>query len=249
MKLVVGSCVFAPRPVPTLMSLCFFVVFLCLARWQWHRADYKEQLQRQYAQGEHAAPLALSAAANMGKDVAGFPVVLDGHFDEAHTVLLDNQVEKGVPGFQVLTLFQTGQNEAVLIQRGWLAMGKDRQHFSPVPPLAQTAFHLHGKIYFPSARQFVLKEDDYTQVRWPLLVQKLDLKPLGTALGVELAPFVVRLDEDMVVEAGQQLPRHWQFIVISADKSRGYAFQWLGMALVLLGFYLYFSVEKGSVDE
>jgi surfeit locus 1 family protein len=249
MKLAVGSYVFAPGLVPTLMSLFFFGVFLYLARWQWHRADYKEQLHRQYAQGEHAAPLTVSAAASTGKDVAGFPVMFDGHFDEEHTMLLDNQVEKGVPGFQVLTLFHTEQNEAVLVERGWLPLGKDRQHFTPVPPLTQTVFHLRGKIYFPSARQFVLKEDDYTQMRWPLLVQKLDLKQLGTALGVELAPFVVRLDEGVVVEVGQQLPRHWQFIVISAEKSRGYAFQWFGMALVLLGFYLYFSVEKGSVDE
>jgi len=234
------------------MSLFFIVVFLCLSRWQWQRADYKEHLHEQYVQGEHAAPLTVTAVVQMGKeikDVVGFPVALDGHFDNPHTVLLDNQVEKGVPGFQVFTLFHTSRDEAVLVDRGWLTMGADRQHFSPVPALSADAFQLRGKIYVPSDRQFVLKEDDYTHSEWPLLVQKLDLAKIGAALGVKLAPFVVRLDDDVRVETAGQMPRQWQFIVITADKSRGYAFQWLGMALALLGFYLYFSLEKGSDDE
>jgi len=249
MKIAVGSRVFAPRAIPTLMCLFFIVVFLYLSHWQWQRANYKAELHAQYVAGEHAAPLSISAAKQLGKDIAGFPVVMEGRFDEAHTVLLDNQVEQGIPGFQVLTLFLTSQHEAVLVERGWLTMGKDRQHFTPVPPLRTGDYQLRGKVYLPSEKQFVLKEDNYAQAQWPLLVQKLDLKSLGQAIGVELAPFVVRLDEEMIVEANEQLPRHWQFLVISAEKSRGYAFQWLAMAIVLLGFYIYFSVEKRLMYE
>ena len=57
---------------------------------------------------------------------------------------------------------------------------------------------------------------------------------------------VVRLDPDVRIETGEQMPRHWQFMVIGPEKSRAYAFQWFAMAAVLLGFYIYFSTDIRS---
>jgi len=64
-----------------------------------------------------------------------------------------------------------------------------------------------------------------------------------------LLPFIVRLDDAEQVETGQQLVRHWYFMVMGPEKSRGYSFQWYGMALVLFMFYGYFSVEKVTCHD
>lgn len=249
MTLTIGQYRFAPRVIPTVMSLFFIAVFLCLGHWQWRRANYKERLHEQYLHSEQSSPLTLASAAGLGKDVNGFPVVLTGQFDDEHTFLLDNQVDQGVPGFQVFTVFRAGQQGFVLVDRGWLPMGRDRQHFTPVPPLASGEYRLRGKIYVPSEHQFVLQEDNLSHVTWPVLVQKLDLRRFSQVLGVELVPLVVRLDPDVRIETGEQMPRHWQFMVIGPEKSRAYAFQWFAMAIVLLGFYIYFSTEKGPIKH
>jgi len=239
-----------PRLIPGLMCLAFFVLFLVLGHWQWQRADYKESLRLRYQQGEVSEPLTIKQIIALGKDVNTFPVVIDGSFDNSHSVLLDNQVENMSVGFQVLTPLVTAQHETILVDRGWLPLGKDRAHFTEVPLLDNTRqFHITGKVYFPSEKQFVLQNDKFVDIHWPLLVQKLDLAGIGKALGVELAPFVIRLNEDQQVENGQQLIRHWQFMVMGPEKSRAYSFQWYAMAAVLFLFYVYFSVEKVVVNE
>lgn len=249
MKVKVGNYLFKPRLIPTLMSSAFFVLFLMLGHWQWQRAIYKESLRDRYLQGATAAPLTIETVVRLGKDANAFPVSIDGSFDNSHNILLDNQVENMMVGFQVLTPFITTQHEILLVDRGWLPMGKDRAHFTAIPMLDTREFHIVGKVYCPSEKQFVLQADNFTDVHWPLLVQKLDLDGIGKALGVELAPFVLRLDEDQRVESEQQLVRHWQFMVMGPEKSWGYSFQWYGMAIVLFLFYGYFSVEKVKVND
>lgn len=251
MRFALGHYDFVPRLFPTVMSLFFVAVFISLGHWQSQRADYKEGLRQQFQQGEQATPLAVDSATQLGKDINSYPIKLAGHFEPRYSVLLDNQVEQGRAGFQLLTLFITNQNNAVFIERGWLPLGLDRQHLTPVPPVMEQPLLVRGKIYFPSDKQFVLKADDYHHVSWPLLVQDIELKKLAAVLqaempGVKLAPFLVRLDEDVMVEYGPQLPRHWQFMVMGPEKSRAYAYQWFAMAVVLLGFYLYFSLEPKS---
>ena len=249
MQLSLGKYRFKPRLIPSSMCLVFFVLFLVLGHWQWQRADYKESLHKRYLQGEASTPLTIEQIVVVGKDVNTFPVSIDGSFDNSHSVLLDNQVENMTAGFHVLTPFVTSQHQTVLVDRGWLPLGKDRTHFTAIPPLEEKQFHITGKVYFPSEKQFVLQSDNFADIHWPLLVQKVDLVGISKALGVELAPFVVRLNEDQQVESGQQLIRRWQFMVMGPEKSRGYSFQWYAMATVLFLFYVYFSVEKVNANE
>ncbi len=249
MQLSLGNYCFKPSLIPSSMCLVFFILFLVLGHWQWQRADYKEGLQKRYLQGETSMPLTIEQIVAIGKDVNTFPVSIDGSFDNSRSVLLDNQVENMTAGFHVLTPFITSQHQTVLVDRGWLPLGKDRTHFTAIPALASKQLHITGKVYFPSEKQFVLQNDNFADIHWPLLVQKLDLVGIGKALGVELAPFVVRLDEDQQVESDRQLIRHWQFMVMGPEKSRGYSFQWYSMAMVLLLFYFYFSTEKVKVND
>lgn len=244
---------FKPRLVPTLFCLVLFLLLVSLGRWQWSRAEYKTELALRYQTGIEARPLNLVQAMEGGVEVQGFPVQLSGEFDNAHSLLLDNQMEGSRPGYQVVTPLLTTENVLVLVSRGWIAATADRRQ----PTLMDTRhgiLTLEGKVYVPGNKQVVLKADDYAHPQWPVLIQKLDIPAIAAALkverpGVELAPFVIRLNPDLDVEQGDELVRHWQWMTMGPEKHRGYAVQWFGMALALLILYIVFSTEKKLPHE
>lgn len=239
---------FKPRLLPTLFCLALWVVLVAMGCWQWSRAHSKELLQARYEAGMNAQPLTLQEAQQQGADIQGFPIEIQGVLDRQRHFLLDNQMQGARPGFNVLTPLHTDQGQWVLVDRGWLPWDEQRR----VPLLAapiEKLLPLRGRVYFPSARQVVLKADNYTQPDWPLLVQKIDLPAMAGALavetaGVELAPFVIRLNPDEPVEQGEQLLRRWSWLVMAPEKHRAYAFQWFGMALTLIILFFIFSIER-----
>lgn len=244
---------FKPRLIPTLFCLALFLLLVGLGCWQWSRAEYKAALEQRHHAGLSGRPLTLEEAIQGQVEVQGFPLQVAGTFDNSRSLLLDNQMEGSRPGYQLLTLLLTTEGKAVWVNRGWLAAAADRRQPS-LPDTRDGVLALQGKVYVPGNKQVVLKADDYTRPQWPLLVQKLDLPATAQILkaerpGVELAPFVVRLDPDQDVESGDELVRHWQWMTMGPEKHRGYAFQWFGMALALFIFYLVFSTEKKSSHE
>jgi surfeit locus 1 family protein len=239
---------FRPQLIPTVICVLLFGLLISLGRWQWQRAEFKESLMQRYARGAQAQPLVVEEVIRLGQDAQGFPVAVNGMFDNTHSVLLDNQMEGAQPGFHVLTPLRTAGGPVVLVNRGWIplpasAFGEKRQ----IPAILDTLkkpLALSGTVYFPSAKQMVLKADDFSHVQWPLLLQKLDLPAISQVLGVELPPFVIRLDAGSRAEQGDQLVRHWQLLVMTPEKHRAYSFQWFGMAVTLLILYIVFSCEK-----
>lgn len=243
---------FRARPIPALSCLALLVVLLGMGRWQLNRAETKEELQVRYAEGSRAQPLSVEDAVAKGVEVQGFPVRVMGELYPAYSFLLDNQMQEARPGVGVLTLFRSREGRWILVDRGWMPWGASRQ-IPEIPMPRESVLILAGRVYYPDSRQIVLKEDDYRQPHWPMLAQKIDLPAMEVALqagqaGVELAPFVIRLDQQLDVEQGEELLRQWPWMVMSPEKHRAYAFQWFGMALALVILFLVFSTDRRS-DE
>jgi surfeit locus 1 family protein len=244
---------FKPQWVPTLFCLALFILLVSLGRWQWSRAVYKSELELRYQASMENRALTLADAMAIPEEVQGLPIHLAGEFDNARSFLLDNQMEGSRPGYQILTPLLTEEGVMVLVSRGWIAATADRRQ----PVLMDTrhgTLTLIGKIYVPGNKQVVLKADDFTLPQWPMLIQKLDMSAIAAVLkrerpGVELAPFVIRLNPDQDVEQGEELPRTWQWMTMGPEKHRGYAVQWFGMALALLILYIVFSTEKKLPHE
>src|SRR5213596_1015033 len=89
------------------LALCGTAAFAALGTWQLDRAHQKERALAAFAAASSAAPRELSAVLGEDTALSGLPrrVRARGHYDDATTVLLDNQVLDGKPGLDVLTLF------------------------------------------------------------------------------------------------------------------------------------------------
>src|SRR6185295_14422655 len=90
------------------------------------------------AAGGCAAGIALGnwqtgrAAEKRALAAAQAPVTLRGTFDARYTVLLDNKLHRGRPGYQVVQPLRTAPGKHVLVNRGWIAAGASRAQLPEV---------------------------------------------------------------------------------------------------------------------
>jgi len=158
LRLRVGSWQFAPTVLPTLAALFFFVLTLSLGNWQSGRADAKRELQARYDAAVRAAPIYVSSDLLDHDSVLYRKLGVEGVFDDAHTILIDNRVLNGVAGYHVLTPLRIrGGTRAILVNRGWVATGRTRDQV-PVPPTPPGVVRLEGVAVDPQTRYFELAD-------------------------------------------------------------------------------------------
>ncbi|HVC28691.1 MAG TPA: SURF1 family protein [Gammaproteobacteria bacterium] len=121
----VGKWQFKPSLWPTLVTLVLLMILVLLGLWQLRRADYKRALLAQYQQASVLPPVSVNQALDSGGfDALGRyrHVVMQGRYDSAHQLLLDDMQEGEQVGYQVLTplVLEPGQ-QILLVNRGFIA--------------------------------------------------------------------------------------------------------------------------------
>ena len=139
---------------------------------------------------------------------------------------LDNQMQQGQFGYQVLQIMQTEQGH-VLVNLGWLKGDRTRQTNIKVSPLSGQ-HQLTGHIRL--VEQGILLQEQVLAKSSQILIQQIDLAKIANLLDIELLPFVIYLAEQESL--GYQ--KSWQPIVMPPAKHKGYAFQWASLALAWL---------------
>ena len=226
-----------------LATLAVVAICLRLSWWQLERAEEKRlwlATQEEKARQPAADLPALLADPSPLHRQAAF----SGSLDNAHNVLLDNRIRNGVAGYHLLTPLQTREGHWVLINRGWLPRGARREQLPEIHAISGR-ITVEGTVYRPSRETFVLQNTPLPDNQWPLRVQKVDFDAIGEKLGVELAPFEIRVRPDLALGGQAPLPRPWQDIApMGPDKHKAYALQWFALALAALLIYVAAAVRN-----
>lgn len=221
----------ATRRTRWLVSCLAVIVTLALTGlglWQLDRGERKQRIAKRMDQRAQASARTVAGLAQMD-DPAHYPVDDYGRFDNDHSILIDNRLREGRAGYHLLTLFRTRSGQPVLVNRGWLPRGRDRQKLPAIPEV-QGEVRIRGHAYIHREKDLVLREDPLASMDWPLRVQRVDRAALARRLEVELAPFIVRLAPDTGPERGAQLPRQWPQRRMGPGRHYAYAVQWFAMA-------------------
>jgi surfeit locus 1 family protein len=226
---------FRPSIPATLATLVVVAVCLRLAFWQLERADSKALWIQQQAERSLSEPLSLAQARRL-PEPTNYPIQVRGYFDNSRVILLDNRVLERVAGYHVLTPLQSESGQWVLINRGWIPRGADRNVLPDIPAI-DGPVTVDGFSYQYSDRTFTLADDDLSAPSWPLRLQKVEIGALSGILGVELAPFEIRVTAQAKIEAGEEMPRVWHDPVMGPERHHGYAVQWFAMAAAALIFF------------
>ena len=233
---------FRPSLWPTLGLLLLVAVTVALGNWQRQRAYDKQSLRDQYEDASHSPPLAIDGTLDVS-DPAGLrfrAVRVEGVYDAARQLLIDNRVHAGHAGFDVVAPLKLGQGQGyLLVDRGWIAQGPSRATLPQVLPPGGVVV-VDGRINLPPARYLELGADSNAgPVR-----ENLDIGRIATSTGLPLLPFIVEQTND----AGDGLVRDWPPPDFGIEQHKSYMVQWYSLAGlgVVLWLALNWRMEKGD---
>ena len=220
----------------TLAALVVAVTTFSLGQWQLRRADQKEALQAAIEAQKVLPALdnrALAAIKNIAEKMHR-TVTVQGVWQPARTVYLDNRPMNGKTGFWVLTplaLQDTGQ--VIVVQRGWVPRNFNDRALLPDVQTPAGPVTVTGRIAPPPSKLYEFKGVDTGRLR-----QNIDLKAYQMETGLPL------LDGSVLQTGGpsEGLLRDWAAPNLGVDKHYGYAFQWFGLCALVVGLYGWFQI-------
>ena len=207
-----------------------------LGQWQLDRAAQKEALQAAIEE-QNRLPVIDSQALVATKKIADVMhrrVLLQGSWQGAHTVYLDNRPLGGKSGFWVVTpLTLAGSDQSILVQRGWVPRDfKDRTRLPEVatPP---GLVSVRGRMAPPPSKLY-----EFEGVGGGSIRQNLDVSAFGAEIGTPLLPASLL----QTGAASEGLLRDWPAPTTGVDKHYGYAFQWFALCVLVVGLYVWFQL-------
>lgn len=227
--------------MPLLGTLAGMALFIYLGLWQSGKGDRLEADLSQRAARHSLGPVAVGAALVDAGQLQNAPISVTGVYEPQWQFFLDNRQENDLPGVHVITPLKIdGSETRILINRGWVGWTHGRQ-VMPVVPTPQGIVQVHGLAFVPSTKKFFLIPEP--QQESSKLWERLDLARFEKLLGAPLQPVVLLQNGD---DAADGLVRHWSAPENKVAMHRGYAFQWFGMAVALLVFFLVTSWHRGG---
>jgi surfeit locus 1 family protein len=225
----------------TLLTVISVALFVRLGFWQLHRADEKRTLLEQYDAGQQST---VELTPENAHTLTRYQRVhARGHYDAAHQILLDNMPSKvGWPGYRVVTPFQLVGGSWLLIDRGWIPMGKTRDDIPDVP-VEEDVRGITGLIdHLPRAGISLGEASSEADVPWPHVMSFPQTATLEQALARRLLPGVVLLDPAQP----DGYERQWQARLPEVGPGRhiAYAVQWFAFAVTALTLYLVLTLRR-----
>jgi surfeit locus 1 family protein len=203
---------FRPRAWALAAGALGCVLFIMLGNWQTRRADEKR---------------ALGAQAQS--------VSVTGSFVPRYSVMLDNKLRHGTPGYEVVTpLRLAGSDLHVLINRGWVQAPPTRDLLPEVrtPP---GEVRIEGIAIARLPRLLNVDKNEKGKRR-----QTLELPAFSAETGLRLEPRII--EQHSATDDG--LLREWPRPDTGVEKHESYALQWYSFAGLALILALVFSFRK-----
>jgi surfeit locus 1 family protein len=241
LSLKLGSRIFTPRPFTTLLTLALLAMLVSLGRWQLHRADEKRVLYQSFAAGAEATRAVDAQTPPLPRYQH---VEARGHYDESRQVLVDNMFDGSMVGYFVITPFALDGGGWVLVNRGWVPLGKSRAA-RPSVPVAADSRRISGRAdHLPAAgiqmgQRTVLHPPYPVVANFPNHAELAQLlqEPQWTA-----ATDVILLDPAQA----DGYVRHWAPPGFPPLRHIGYAVQWFALAAALLVIYLVTNFKRSA---
>ena len=219
---------FRPRGWALAAAAAACAAFVLLGNWQARRAEQKRALGAELERALKLPPIQLAPAEVDTGTLLHKRVAARGRFVAERTVLLDNKLRRGRPGYEVVTpLALAGSEWHVLVNRGWIAAPPSRETLPEVrTPSGELTIVGIALERLPHALQAGVAPTGK-------LRQNLDIGAFAAESGLRLQPLVIEQHSD----AGDGLARDWPRPDLGIERHESYALQWYlfaGLAIVLL---------------
>ena len=237
---------FRPALFPSVLVAVMVPALLYLGYWQLQRADEKRVLQAEYDTRATGAVVKVEPRLQRAEQLQFYRVIAQGHYETEYQVLIDNRIHHGRAGYHVITpLKLQGGNVRLLVNRGWLPLGEDRQH----PPVVNTPEGLQevtGVATVPSENVFMLAKPEPLNRGWQLVWQHMDMERYAATAPFPIQPVVVLLDPESQASG---FARGWNRLDAGIAVHQGDAFQWFMLAGATLVIYFFMSLRRARPSD
>jgi len=232
---------FTFRFIPFLAAILVALIALSLGNWQSRRAEEKQRLASEQATQAALPPLDMQLVEE-GKAPAYFrSVQMTGSFIAQWPIYLDNRPYQGKAGFYLLMPFKLKDSEqTLLVMRGWLPRDAQNRLQLPITPTPQGVLQLEGKVRESVGHVMQLGSEPALQSG--VIRQNLEVTELSKTSGLKLENFII----EQTNETADGLIRDWPEASLGIEKHRGYAFQWYGLAVTALLFFIATGIKRAS---
>ena len=219
-----------PNSKILLFALLLLPLLLGLGYWQLQRADEKQQILDQYNANRQLPPVSTVAELATVADLQYRPAWIAGAVDNQRTIILDNRVKYGRPGYEILQAVEiAGADKKLLINRGWVPASLDRSVLPTIPEI-EAEVQLRGFLYRTLRGGYQLDDGVGRVLDWPSRVGWVTVERSEELFGEPFFAYQLRLNSD---SAGA-LETGWVTVSVQPHKHTAYAVQWFAMALTLL---------------
>ncbi len=231
-----GSVEFTPGPWPTLGAALLIALTIWLGRWQTDRGDQKEAQQALLEARTRDPVIELGGGAPAPSDDVLFRHIrAKGEFVAGAQFFIDNQVQDGRAGFQVITpLRLAGSQQAVLVDRGWI----ERTATYPKAPHVDVPggeVQVTGLAWLPPKRYLELSSDTVDGDVW----QNLSIERYRAMTKQPALDFILAADT-----APPELTAIQERPDTGIERHREYSLTWYSLAVTTLALWIALNLRK-----
>jgi surfeit locus 1 family protein len=237
----IGRRRFAPSWLATALTASLCAAFIGLGVWQWQRGNMRHAQTQAFAQG---AGRVQSLGSRSLEHVPRFQrVSVLGRYDTDHQFLLDNRIQEGRAGYDVLTPLALEDGRIILVNRGWLPFSGFRDRLPNVAFNAPGMNEVVGRVdELPVAGLEGGRAAPASGVSWPRVTSFPGRDELSRALGRKIESRILLLDE----AAPYGYSRRWHPPGLAAIKHWSYAIQWWSFAALAAILWCVLSLRKAE---
>ena len=205
----------------------FFITLFCsLGTWQLYRLQWKQDLINQISEGLNSTPIQYSQ--NINKNYQR--VALVGKYNFKNQIYLYNLNEKGQPGFDVITPFETLNKENVLINRGWI-----KKEFKNNSAINSYSSNIKGLLKESNRKNIFTPNNDLKENIW----FSINLNEIQKVTGKKFNKFIVYLEDETI-----DTPKPKEITIDLPNNHLKYAITWYSISISILFYFLYFRKKQ-----
>jgi surfeit locus 1 family protein len=209
-------------------------LFVSLGNWQSRRAAEKRDLAAALDRAAQAPPLELPAGPVDASKLVHQHVAARGQYVAERSVLLDNKLRGGRPGYEVVTPLRLDTSAwYVLVNRGWLPAPASREDVPAVrTPTGEVRVDGIALQRIPHALSAGISTG---RVR-----QNLGIAEYAVETGLPLLPIVIEQRSG----ADDGLLREWPRPDFGVERNESYSLQWYSFAALAIVLGIVFSFRR-----
>ena len=205
----------------------FITVFCSFGTWQLYRLQWKQDLISQISLGLKSSPIKYSRSKNKNYQ----RVFLEGKYNFKNQIYLYSLNDKGKPGFDVITPFETYEGDNILINRGWI--NKEMKYNLKINSINTKRIQgLQRKII---KKNMFKPENDIKKNIWFYI----NLDQVQEITDKNFSNYLIFLEDKTI-----NLPVPKKISIDLPNNHLKYAITWYSISITILFYFLYFRRQQ-----